>query len=145
MSPQLSPLATYEGEIVGRNIVDGPRHLLEYAGVATSVYTVPSLAAVGLTENAGRQTGSAIDVHVNDMRDWFSSQSYAETVAWSKIIVDRASDLIVGAHLVGHAGQELINVFSLAIKFDITAKQLRDNVYAYPAFSADIKHMLGHA
>ena len=145
MSPQLSPLATYEGEIVGRNIVDGPRHLLEYAGVATSVYTVPSLAAVGLTENAGRQTGSAIDVHVNDMRDWFSSRSYAETVAWSKIIVDRASDLIVGAHLVGHAGQELINVFSLAIKFDITAKQLRDNVYAYPAFSADIKHMLGHA
>lgn len=145
VSPQLSPLATYEGEIVGRNIVDGPLHTPDYAGVATSVYTVPSLAAVGLTENAARQTGSAIDVHVNDMRDWFSSQSYAETVAWSKIIVDRATDLILGAHFVGHAGQELINVFGLAIKFGITAAQLRNNVYAYPTFSADIKHMLGHA
>ncbi|WP_439393378.1 dihydrolipoyl dehydrogenase family protein [Bradyrhizobium sp. PMVTL-01] len=145
VSPQLSPLATYEGEIVGRNIVDGPLHTPEYDAVATSVYTVPSLAAVGLTENAARQTGSAIDVHVNDMRDWFSSQSYAETVAWSKIIVDRATDLILGAHFVGHSGQELINVFGLAIKFAITAAQLRNNVYAYPTFSADIKHMLGHA
>ncbi|SFJ77319.1 NAD(P)/FAD-dependent oxidoreductase [Bradyrhizobium sp. Gha] len=145
VSPQLSPLATYEGEIVGRNIVDGPRHAPDYAGVATSVYTVPSLAAVGLTEQAARQTSSAIDVHVNDMRDWFSSQSYAETVAWSKIIVDRATDLILGAHFVGHAGQEFINVFGLAIKFRITARQLRENVYAYPTFSADIKHMHGHA
>jgi glutathione reductase (NADPH) len=77
------------------------------------------------------------------MRDWFSSRSYAETVAWSKVIVDRATDRILGAHFVGHAGQELINVFTLAIKVGITAKQLRDNVYAYPTFSADIKHMLG--
>ena len=113
--------------------------------MATAVYTVPALAAVGLTEAAARQTGSAIEVHVNDMRDWFSARSYAETVAWSKVIVDRATDRVLGAHFVGHAGQELINVFGLAIKFGITARQIRDNVYAYPTFSADIKHMLGRA
>lgn len=145
MAPQLSPVATYEGDIVGRNIVDGPRHAPDYAGMATAVYTVPALAAVGLTEAAARQSGSAIEVHVNDMRDWFSARSYAETVAWSKVIVDRASDRVLGAHLIGHAGQELINVFGLAIKFGITARQIRDNVYAYPTFSADIKHMLGRA
>ncbi|MBR0765167.1 dihydrolipoyl dehydrogenase family protein [Bradyrhizobium japonicum] len=145
ISPQLLPIATYEGDIVGRNIVDGPRHTPDYTSMATSVYTVPALAAVGLTEEAARRTGSAVDVHVNDMRDWFSSRSYAETIAWSKVIVDRATDRILGAHFVGHAGQELINVFGLAIKFGITANQLRDNVYAYPTFSADIKHMLGHA
>jgi glutathione reductase (NADPH) len=44
-----------------------------------------------------------------------------ETVAWSKIIVDRATDRILGAHFVGHEGQELINVFGLVIKFDITS------------------------
>jgi glutathione reductase (NADPH) len=38
-----------------------------------------------------------------------------------------------------------INVFGLAIKFGITATQLWNHVYAYPTFSADIKHMLGHA
>jgi glutathione reductase (NADPH) len=82
---------------------------------------------------------------LNDMRDWFSARSYAETVAWSKVIVERTTDHILGAHFVGHGGQELINIFALAIKFGITATQIRDNVYAYPTFSADIKHMLGHA
>jgi pyruvate/2-oxoglutarate dehydrogenase complex dihydrolipoamide dehydrogenase (E3) component len=94
ISPQLSPIATYEGDIVGRNIVEGPKHMPDYAGLVTSVYTVPALAAAGLTESAVRQQGSAIDVHVNDMRDWFSARSYAETVAWSKVIVERASDRI---------------------------------------------------
>ncbi|WP_338834424.1 NAD(P)/FAD-dependent oxidoreductase [Bradyrhizobium septentrionale] len=143
-SPQLSPIATYEGDIVGRNIVEGPKYSPDYASMATSVYTVPALAAVGLTEAAARQKGLAIDVHTNDMRDWFSAKTYAETVAWSKIIVDRTTDRILGAHFVGHAGQELVNLFGLAMRFGLTAAQIRDNVYAYPTFSSDIKHMLGH-
>jgi glutathione reductase (NADPH) len=113
--------------------------------MATSVYTVPVLAAVGLTEAAARQMGFDVDVHANDMLGRFSAKTYAETVAWSKIIVDKATDRILGAHFVGHKGQELINVFGLAIKFGITAHQLKDNVYAYPTFSSDIKHMFGHA
>ena len=144
-SPQLSPIATYEGDIVGRNIVEGPTYGPDYASMATSVYTVPPLAAVGLTEAAARQKGFAIDVHANDMQDWFSAKTYAETVAWSKIIVDQTTDRILGAHFVGHAGQELVNLFGLAMRFGLTAGQIRDNVYAYPTFSSDIKHMLGHA
>ncbi len=143
-SPQLSPIATYEGDIVGRNIVEGPKYRPDYFSMATSVYTTPPLAAVGLTERAARQQGLAVDVHVNDMLGWFSARTYAETVAWSKVIVDRRSDLILGAHFVGHAGQELINVFGLAMRFGITAAQIRENVYAYPTFASDIKHMLGH-
>jgi glutathione reductase (NADPH) len=144
-SPQLSPLATYEGDIVGRNIVDSAKHRPDYEGMATAVYTVPALAAVGLTEAAATQKGLAVDVHVNNMLGWLSAKTYAEAVAWSKIIVDRATDRVVGAHFVGHDGQELINVFGLAIKFGITARQLKDHVYAYPTFSADIKHMFAHA
>jgi len=145
ISPQLSPIATYEGDIVGRNIAEGPKYTPDYEGMPTSVYTVPALATVGLTEASARQKQLAIDVHVNDMLGWFSAKTYAETAAWSKIIVDKANDRILGAHFVGHEGQELVNVFGLAIKFGITAQQLRNQVYAYPTFSADIKHMLGHA
>jgi glutathione reductase (NADPH) len=76
------------------------------------------------------------------MHDWFSARTYAETVAWSKIIVDRLTDRILGAHFVGHAGQELVNIFGLAMRFGITAGQIKDYVYAYPTFSSDIKHML---
>ena len=143
-SPQLSPVATYEGDIVGRNIVDGPRHGPDYASMATSVYTVPPLASVGLTEAAARQKGLAVDIHTNDMLGWFSAKTYAETVAWSKVIVERSTDRILGAHFVGHAGQELVNIFGLAMRFGITARQIRENVYAYPTFASDLKHMLGH-
>jgi glutathione reductase (NADPH) len=142
VSPQLSPIATYEGDIVGRNIVEGPKYSPDYAGMATSVYTVPALAAVGLTEAAAGQKGLAIRVHTSDMHDWFSARTYAETVAWSKIIVDDVTDRILGAHFVGHAGQELVNIFGLAMRFGITASQIKDYVYAYPTFSSDIKHML---
>lgn len=142
ISPQLSPIATYEGDIVGRNIVEGPKYSPDYAGMATSVYTVPALAAVGLTEAAANQKDLPIKVHTNDMHDWFSARTYAETVAWSKIIVDEVTDRILGAHFVGHASQELVNIFGLAIRFGITASQIKDHVYAYPTFSSDIKHML---
>ncbi len=142
VSPQLSPIATYEGDIVGRNIVEGPKYSPDYASMATSVYTVPALAAVGLTEAATKQKGFAGKVHSNDMLGWFSARTYAETVAWSKIIVDQATDRILGAHFVGHAGQELVNIFGLAMRFGITASQIKDYVYAYPTFSSDIKHML---
>ena len=73
---------------------------------------------------------------------WFSARTYAETVAWSKVIVDQSTDRILGAHFVGHAGQELINIFGLAMRFGIPASQILDNIYAYPTFSSDIKHML---
>jgi glutathione reductase (NADPH) len=144
-SPQLSPIATYEGDLVGRNIVDGPAHSPDYASIATAVYTVPALAAVGLTEAAAKAKGLSAEIHVNDMHDWFSARTYAETVAWSKIIVDRGSDYILGAHFVGHAGHELVNIFGLAMKFGISASAPREHVYAYPTFASDIKHMLGHA
>ncbi len=142
ISPQLSPVATYEGDIVGRNIVEGPKHTPDYDSVPTSVYTVPALAAVGLTEAAAKQKGFAIKVQTSDMLEWFSARTYAETVAWSKIIVDEATDRILGAHFVGHAGQELVNIFGLAMRFGITGSQIKDYVYAYPTFSSDIKHML---
>src|SRR5256885_25303 len=76
ISPQLSPIATYEGDIVGRNIVEGPKHKPDYDSMASSVYTVPPLASVGLTEAAARLKGLSIDVHANDMLDWFSAKTY---------------------------------------------------------------------
>src|SRR5690606_4629215 len=129
--------ATNEGKIIGRNIVDGPQHRPDYASLTSAVYTVPALASVGLTEAPAREKGLNTKVTVSDMEDWFSTRTNAETKAWAKVIVDQDSDAIVGAHIVGHAGAELINIFGLAKKHGITASELRDFIYAYPSFSAD--------
>lgn len=140
-SPQLSPIATYEGGVVGRNIVDGPKHRPDYGHIPACLYSIPAVASVGLTEAKARERGLGVKVHLNNMQDWLTARTYAETVAWSKIIVD-ATDRIVGAHVVGHAGEELIHIFALAMKHAITASQLADMVYGFPTFSADIRNML---
>jgi glutathione reductase (NADPH) len=140
-SPQLSPVATYEGRIVGRNIVEGPVAKPDYDSIPSCVYTVPALASVGLTEARARELGHKIKVHTNDMIDWLSSKTYNEPVAWAKVIVDEATDCILGAHIVGHAGEELIHLFAFAMRFGITARQITDTVYAFPTFSADTKYI----
>jgi glutathione reductase (NADPH) len=141
-SPQLSPIATYEGRLVGRNIVEGALHVPDYDAIPSAVYTVPALATVGLTEAQARGTGLDVDVHVNDMSDWFSTLTYAETVAWSKVIVERGTERILGAHMVGHAGEELIHLFAFAMRFGITAARVRDTVFGFPTFAADVKSMV---
>jgi glutathione reductase (NADPH) len=140
--PQLSPLATYEGQVVGRNIAEGARHRPDYRAIPSAVYTVPALASVGLTEAAARAKGLPISVRANDMIDWFSASTYGESAAWSKVLVHGVTDRILGAHILGHAGEELIHLFALAMRHGITAKALRETVYAFPTFSADIKSMV---
>ena len=139
---QLSPLATVEGRIVGRNIVDGAKHSPDYANVPSCVHTVPAFASVGLTEQEARASGLEVDVSTNDMTGWFSAKSYAETAAWAKVLVDRAKDRIVGAHMVGHHGEELIHLFALAMSHDIPVSKLKDDQFAFPTFSSDVKNLL---
>jgi glutathione reductase (NADPH) len=142
-SPQLSPIATYAGGIVGRNIVEGPHHKPDYSSIPSCVYTVPALASVGLTAAKAAEQKSRVKVHTNDLSNWLSSRTYAETTSWARVVVDEESDRILGAQIVGHAGEELIHIFALAMRHGITATQLRQTVYGFPTFSADIKSMLG--
>jgi glutathione reductase (NADPH) len=98
---QLSPIATYEGRIVGRNIVDGPTHTLDYASIPSCVFTVPALASVGLTQASAEANGIEIRTAVNDMHEWLSGRTYAETAAWAKVVIDKRTDRILGTHLLG--------------------------------------------
>lgn len=141
-SPQLSPVATYEGRIVGQNIVDGPTVKPDYSTIPSAVYTVPALSTIGLTEEQASEQGLDVEVTTSDMMGWFSAKSYAETVAWAKVLVDRASDRIVGAHIVGHRGEELIHLFALAMSHGILASDLKNAQFAFPTFSSDVKNLL---
>jgi glutathione reductase (NADPH) len=141
-SPQLSPIATYEGRIVGRNIVDGPTHTPDYSSIPACLFTVPALASVGLTQADAEEKGIEFRVAINDMRNWLSGRTYAESAAWAKVLIDKRSNAIIGAHILGHAGEELIHIFALAMKHGITAGEITDLVYGFPTFSADIKSIL---
>ncbi len=122
---QLSPLATYEGRLVGRTSSTA-RNTSRTIPRSPSAST-PSLrcASVGLTEEDARDRGLDVHVAVNDMREWLSGRTFAEPVAWTKVISERATGRILGAHIIGHGGEELIHVFALAMRHGITTARLR--------------------
>jgi glutathione reductase (NADPH) len=139
---QLSPIATYEGQIVGHNIAQGASRKPDYASIPSCIFTVPALATVGMSEAQARDKGLKTRAQATDMSGWLSAKTYAETAAWAKIVVDESSDHILGAQILGHAAEELIHLFALAIRFGITAGQLKETVYAFPTFSADVKFLM---
>jgi glutathione reductase (NADPH) len=140
--PQLSALATYEGRIVGRNLVRDEARAPDYASIPSVVFAVPALASVGPTEDQARERGLIFETTVNDMRTWRSARTAAEEVAWAKVLIDRAADRIVAAHLVGHGAPETINAFALAIRHGISVTDLKEGVFAYPTFHSDLKFLL---
>ncbi|MEM9277038.1 MAG: NAD(P)/FAD-dependent oxidoreductase [Pseudomonadota bacterium] len=140
-SAQLSPLATYEGRLVGHNIVHGAEKKPDYFATASAVYTVPALSTVGMTEQQAKDQGLDVAVTTNDMTGWFSAKSYAETVAWSKVLVNKADDQIVGAHFVGHHGEELVHLISMAMRHGISASDFKETPMAFPTFASDLKNL----
>jgi glutathione reductase (NADPH) len=141
-SAQLSPVATYEGRIVGENIVNDANKFPDYTVMPSAVYTVPALSSVGLTEAEAEQSGTDYEVHTSNMAEWLSARFYAETVAWAKIIVAKKDRKILGAHIIGHHGEELIHLFSLAMRHGISADELGGEMFAFPTFAADLKSMM---
>lgn len=141
-SAQLSPVATYEGKIVGENIVNDANVAPEYYFIPSSVFTIPALASVGLTEAEASSKGLAFTVKTNDMGAWRSSKTHAETVAFAKVLVEDNSGNILGAHMVGHGAEEVIHLFAFAMKHGITSTELANTVFAYPTFASDIKFLV---
>lgn len=139
---QLSPVATYEGRIVGQNLIDEDSAVPDYAAIPSAVYTVPALASVGMTEAEATEAGLKFTVKSNDMTSWRSARTYAETASYAKVLVAEDTGQILGAHMVGHGAEEVIHLFAFAIKHKVTASDLAGGVYAYPTFASDLKFLV---
>jgi len=141
--PQLSPVATYEGKIVGHNILNaGDQKTADYVNIPNCVFTTPQLASVGLKEDQAKAQGLKFSVKSNDMVEWRSAKTYVETSAFAKVLVEDDTGKILGAHLLGHGAPETIHLFAFAMTYGITAAQLGSTVYAYPTFMSDIKFLV---
>ena len=140
--PQLSPLATSLGRLVGRNLVEDRADAPDLAAVPSCVYTIPTLAQVGLTEERARERGLDVTVKRTDgMTGWISARTHHETCASAKVLIGRDGQL-VGAHLLGHGAEETIHLFAMAMRHRISAADLAAGDAAYPTFSSDVKWLL---
>lgn len=138
----LTPTASAEGDVVARNLLDGDRSSLDFSGLASIVYTIPSLGTTGLTEEQARECGLRFAIHESDTTEWYSSRSVRARGSCYRLLVEEGSGLIVGAHVLGPHTEELVNVFSLAIRAKIPASVLKNVLFAYPTGSSDIEPML---
>ena len=140
--PPLTPAAGYEGGIVASNLLKGNHRKAEHIAVPTIAFTIPPLAAAGLSEEAARQQGLRFRVNSQDTSAWYSSRRVAESCSGFKILIEDESDRILGAHLIGPHADEIINIFALAIQSGIPANQLKHTVGGYPTVSSDVQYML---
>jgi glutathione reductase (NADPH) len=138
----LTPVAVFEGKVAASNLVKGTTAVPDYAGVPTAVFTIPELVRVGLLEQEAKDSGVDIDVRYSDTSAWYSNYRIGETTAAAKILVDRSDDQIVGAHLLGPEYAELVNIVGLAIKLQLTTRQLKSMTAAYPTVGSDLGSML---
>lgn len=138
----LTPVAVFEGKVAASNMLKSTTTAPNYNGIPTAVFTIPELARVGLLEADARASGISLDVRYTDTSDWYSNYRIGETTAAVKILVDTSTDTIVGAHMFGPEYGELINFCALAIKLQLTTRQLKSMTATYPTVTSDLGSML---
>ena len=137
----LTPVAGLEGQAVAENLLNGNTTKPNYAGTATVAFTLPPIAAVGLTEHEAQAQGLRFRVNVQDTSEWYSTRRIGKTHGGSKVLVEEETERILGAHLFGVSADELINVFALAIRHGLTARDLKNTVFGYPTHASDVGYI----
>jgi len=138
----LTPVSSHDAHVVAANLLKGNHRQPDYRGVPSVVFTIPPMATVGLSEAKAREQGLKFKMKSQKASDWFTARQAAEPVYGFKVLVDEASDRILGAHLVGPHAEEVINLFALAIRHDLTAADLKNTIFAYPTGASDIGYMV---
>lgn len=138
----LTPVASHDAKVVAANLLEGNHHKANYKVVPSVAFTIPPIAAVGLSEATAREQGIKLRVQTARTPTWFTARQQAEPVYGHKVLIDDETDLIIGAHLVGPHVDEVINIFALAIRHGLRADDLQSTMFAYPTGASDVGSML---
>ena len=140
--PPLAPVASYEGLIVAANLLKGNHQAPNYLGIPSVVFSIPPLAAVGLSERGAGEENLKFTVKKEMTSSWYSSRRVAETHSGYKVLVEEGTDRILGAHILGSEADEVINLFAIAIRSGMRATDLKHTLFAYPTSGSNLTRML---
>jgi glutathione reductase (NADPH) len=138
----LTPVAGAEGKIILKNFLDNTKIKSSISMIPSVVFTIPSLAMVGLTETQAQKQGISYTVNYQDTSSWFTAHHIGLNHSGFKVLVNKENDQILGAHLFGHHAEEVINLFAVFIKKKMTVEEIKDFVWSYPTSTYDINYML---
>lgn len=137
----LTPVAVLEGHAVAANIIRGNSKKPDYTEMPSAVFTLPTLAAVGMTEKQAEASGKDYQVKSASASNWYNAKRINESTYAYKVISDNEG-LILGAHIIGPHAEEMINLFAMAIKGNLKVNDIRNLVYSYPSMGSDIGSMV---
>jgi glutathione reductase (NADPH) len=137
----LTPIAIREGHAFADNVYGGQSIEVDHANVATAVFSEPEIGVIGLTETQARERYHHVDIYKTTFRPIKTVFVGSETRTLMKLIVDGATDRVLGCHIVGPDAGEMIQMLGIAFKMGATKADFDATVAVHPTASEELVTM----
>jgi glutathione reductase (NADPH) len=138
---QLTPVAIAEGQAVAETLFNNNPTSPDYDNVPSAIFSQPSVGTVGLTESEARARHGEINVFTTTFRPLMHTLSGRDELTFMKIVVDRRSDRVLGCHIVGASGGEVVQGLAIAIKCGATKAQFDATIGVHPTAAEEFVTM----
>ncbi len=138
---QLTPVAIAEGAALARSLYGNQPAAVDYSNIATCIFSQPNLAMVGLTEEQAKSQYADITVYRTSFRPMKHTMTGNNEKTLMKLLVDNATDKVVGAHMVGMDAGEIIQGIAIAIKAGATKTQFDSTIGIHPTAAEEFVTM----
>ncbi len=138
---QLTPVALSEAMVFARNLYGGEQLSMNYDNIPTAVFSHPSIATVGLTEEQAVERFDSVSVFISSFKALKHSISSVDEKVYCKLVVNNQNDRVVGCHMVGYEAGEIIQGFAVAINAGATKQQFDATLGIHPTIAEDFVTM----
>lgn len=137
----LTPVAIAEGRAVAETLFNQNPMKPDYTNVPTAVFSLPNIGTVGLTEREARQRYGRIDVYQSRFRPLKHTLSGRDEMTMMKLIVEQATDRVIGCHMVGPDAGEIIQGLAVALTCGATKAQFDATIGIHPTAAEEFVTM----
>jgi glutathione reductase (NADPH) len=137
----LTPVAIAEGMALANTLFNGKPTKPNYLNVPTAVFSTPSCATVGLTEAHARAQDLSIDIYRTSFKPLKHTLTGRDERTMMKLIVDRATDKVIGCHMVGAEAGEIIQGLAVALNCGATKAQFDATIGIHPTAAEEFVTM----
>ena len=131
----LAHKAMAEGVVAAETIAGRSPAPVDYGNVPSCTYCRPQVASIGVTEAAARESGREITVGKFPFTASGKAVALGETDGFVKVVADKTTGEILGAHIVGPEATELIHEFAVGRTLEATLEELIHTIHAHPTLS----------
>ena len=139
---QLTPVALAEGMAVARRLFKPQEYRpVDYRMIPTAVFSLPNIGTVGLSEEQAREEGYEVQVFESRFRPMKLSLTECQERTLMKLVVDAASDCVLGCHMVGPEAGEIIQGLAVALKAGASKQIFDETIGVHPTAAEEFVTM----